>query len=61
MAFCKNCGKELPENGVCDCQANETANAAEVKEEIKEVVNDAPKALGNQGEHVLGVGYYFNF
>ena len=44
MAFCKNCGKELPENGVCDCQANETANAAEVKEEIKEVVNDAPKA-----------------
>lgn len=46
MAFCKNCGKELPENGVCDCQAESTAaeTVTEVKEEIKETASEAVKA-----------------
>ena len=39
MAFCKNCGKELPENGVCECGATATP-----VEEVKEVKEEAVKA-----------------
>lgn len=39
MAFCKNCGKELPENGVCECGATATP-----VEEVKEVKEETVKA-----------------
>ena len=51
MAFCKNCGKELPENGVCECGAVATP-IEEVKEEIKEVKGEVAQAVETVTENV---------
>ncbi len=51
MAFCKNCGKELPENGVCECGAVATP-IEEVKEEIKEVKEEVAQAVETVTENV---------
>ena len=39
MAFCKYCGKQIPEGGSCDCAASKSAE--EVKETVEKEVNDA--------------------
>ena len=39
MAFCKYCGKQIPEGGSCDYAASKSAE--EVKETVEKEVNDA--------------------
>ena len=43
MAFCKYCGKQIPEGGACDCA--ESKAAGEVKETVENGVNNAAEAV----------------
>ena len=64
MAFCKYCGKQIPEGGACDCA--ESKAAGEVKETVEngvnnaaeavnEVKNDAAQAVDNAAEKAANV------
>ena len=69
MAFCKFCGKQIPEGGTCDCAESKTAaeatekveNAAEtVKEEaaqavenVKDKAADAAEAVKDKAEEAV--------
>ena len=45
MAFCKYCGKQIPEGGSCDCPASKAQDAA--KEEVSAVKEQAEDVKDN--------------
>ena len=46
MAFCKFCGKQIPDGGACDCEAAKAAETAEKAENAAETVKEeAEKAV----------------
>lgn len=50
MAFCKFCGKEIPEGGACDCAESIKDAAASVVEGLKEKAENAAGAVKDKAE-----------
>ena len=50
MAFCKYCGKQIPEGGSCDCAASKSTE--EVKETVAENVQNAAEEVQSTAENV---------
>lgn len=50
MAFCKFCGKEIPEGGACDCAESIKDAAASAVEGLKEKAENAAEAVKDKAE-----------
>ncbi|MDD7515758.1 hypothetical protein [Ruminococcus flavefaciens] len=50
MAFCRFCGKQIPDGGSCDCSASKAA--AEVKETAENEANSVQEKVENAAENV---------
>jgi len=50
MAFCRFCGKQIPDGGSCDCPASK--GAAEVKETVENEANSVQEKVENAAESV---------
>ena len=50
MAFCKFCGKEIPEGGACDCAESIKDAAASAVEGLKEKAENAAGAVKDKAE-----------